>query len=383
MFHNQTPRSRGLIQYTRAGFLGMAFGLIATAGIAPVAHAQMEGGAVFTQTNDPAGNAIVVFKRAEDGTLKQKGMVPTGGKGAGGGLGNQGGVILSPDHHRLFAVNAGSNDISAFLITPRGLRLTDRVASGGDHPVSLTMYGNLLYVVNAGGVNNITGFRVGGWGTLHALPLSSRPLSADSTGAAQISFNQTGDLLLVTEKATNTISTYTVDEDGLTQGPIVNPSQGMTPFGFGFGKRGLVIVSEAAGGASNASSVSSYGIRPDGSLEVVSSAVATGQTAACWIAVTGNGRFAYATNTGSSTITGYRVHTDGTLSLLGTDGVVATSPAGSTSIDMAMSRNSRYLYELRRSRGEISAYRIEDDGSLTRVGTIAGLPNSVNGLAAE
>ncbi len=376
---NESPR-RLVTVISRASFLGMALSLCALS--APAAQAQ-HGGAVFMQNNDPAANSILVFRRAVNGTLTHTGTVATGGRGAGGGLANQGSVLLSPDKNWLFTTNAGSNDISAFAITPFGLQLTDRISSHGVRPVSLTLNGNLLYVLNSGGVNNITGFRVSERGKLRPIRFSSRMLSPDSTAPAQVSFNPGGDLLIVSERTSNRISTYTVDDEGLAQGPIVNLSQGATPFGFAFGKRGLVIVSEAAGGAAGASSVSSYGIKPDGSLEAVSSSVATGQSAACWLAVTGNGRYAYTANTGSSTLSGYLVRTDGTLVLLNANGVAARLPAGSGPTDMAMSGDSRYLYAIGRARGEINVFRIESDGSLSPRMVVTGLPISINGLAAE
>src|SRR5262245_38615002 len=66
-------------------------------------------GLVFTMTNSPAGNAVVVYDRFADGSLALAGLVPTGGTGTGGGLGNQGGLILSEQGDRLLAVNAGSD----------------------------------------------------------------------------------------------------------------------------------------------------------------------------------------------------------------------------------------------------------------------------------
>ena len=88
-------------------------------------------GAVYTMTNAAAGNAVLVFARAVDGTLTPTAPVPTGGLGTGAGLGNQGGVVLSPDQRWLFVVNAGSNNISVFAVMQDGLELVDRIASGG------------------------------------------------------------------------------------------------------------------------------------------------------------------------------------------------------------------------------------------------------------
>src|SRR2546430_2718105 len=87
--------------------------------------------AVYTLTNQVAGNAVAVFNRSADGTLTAAGTIATGGTGTGAGLGSQGAVALSDDGRRLFAVNAGSNDVSVFDVGPAGLSLAGRTASGG------------------------------------------------------------------------------------------------------------------------------------------------------------------------------------------------------------------------------------------------------------
>src|SRR5207249_379047 len=59
--------------------------------------------AVYTLTNQVAGNAVAVFARAGDGTLTAAGSFSTGGAGTGAGLGSQGAVTLSNDGRLLFA----------------------------------------------------------------------------------------------------------------------------------------------------------------------------------------------------------------------------------------------------------------------------------------
>src|SRR5690242_20912890 len=93
--------------------------------------------AVYTLTNQVAGNAVAVFNRAADGTLTAAGTVATGGTGTGAGLGSQGAVALSDDGQLLFAVNAGSNDVSVLTVGPAGLALASRTPSGGTLPISL------------------------------------------------------------------------------------------------------------------------------------------------------------------------------------------------------------------------------------------------------
>ena len=341
---------------------------------ASAAAADGAPGAVYTLMNLTSGNAVAIFARAADGTLTAAGTVATGGTGTGSGLGSQGAVVLSADGRWLFAVNAGSNDVSIFSVSPAGLALTSRIPSGGVQPVSSTVHGNLLYVLNGGGSGNIAGFALDANGGAAAIPGSSRALSGSAVGPAQVAFSRDGRSLVVTEKNTNSIDVYAVGPDGSATGPTTYASAGGTPFGFAFGLRDELLVSEAAGTAS------SYLLGSGGSLTVVSGAVSTQQGAPCWLVVTQNGRFAYTANAHSGTISGFAVGTDGALSLLDAGG--ATAVVGPGNIDLAVSANSRYLYQLRSS-GPITALRVENDGHLTTLGVVGTMPGSVAGLVAQ
>jgi 6-phosphogluconolactonase len=338
-------------------------------------------GAVYVSTNSPAGNEVLVFQRAGDGSLGAPRAFVTGGLGTGGGLGNQGAVVLSHDGRRLFVVNASSNEVSVFAVRPGTLELLDRIGSGGTRPISIAVHGRLVYILNAGGTGNISGFALDHHDDLRPLASSARPLSSASADAAQVAFSPDGRLLVVTEKATSVISTYTVGADGLATGPNVQPSVGATPFGFAFSRKGTLVVSEAFGGALDASALSSYQASPAGALTAISPSVGTMETAACWVVITGNGRFAYTSNTGSGTISGYGLSGTGELTLLDPDGVTATTMAGP--IDLALTSNDRFLYSLDGSAGTISAFRVEADGGLTPAPGASGLPAGANGLAAR
>jgi 6-phosphogluconolactonase len=339
------------------------------------------GGAVYTLTNSASENAVAVFDRARDGSLTAEGTVPTGGAGTGAGLGSQGALVLDDD--RLFAVNAGSNTISLLQVGNRGrVRLADVARSGGVRPISLTVHGKLVYVLNAGDATtpaNIKGF-LALWGRLIALPGSSRPLSTAAPDPAQVEFSPDGRQLVVTEKATNMIVTYRV-RFGYAGAPNAQPSSGMTPFGFAFDRRGLLIVSEAFGGAPDASAMSSYSLSGDGTITPITASAKTTETAACWVVVTKNGRYTYTTNTGSNSITGYRIGSDGSLAILDADGKTANT--GATPIDMALAKGSRLLYSLNSGVPEIQGFAVNGDGSLDPLGSAGGLPASAVGLAAR
>src|SRR5689334_20066100 len=100
---------------------------------------------VFTLGNE-VENAAIAHRRAADGTLTFAGSRRTGGAGSGGGLGSQGALAFSDGRRWLFAVNAGSNQISSFEVFGSALVLADVVDSGGERPISLTVRGNRVYV---------------------------------------------------------------------------------------------------------------------------------------------------------------------------------------------------------------------------------------------
>jgi 6-phosphogluconolactonase len=363
----------------------LAFALFLTSfawsGLAAAAPSENDvAGAVYALTNAPTGNAVLVWNRAADGSLTLAGSYATGGLGSGAGLGSQGAISLSKNNRWLFAVNAGSNDISAFQVDDNGLTLVNRAPSGGTLPTSLTVFDDLLYVLNAGGSGNITGFRISRDGQLAPIADSTRPLSGAATAPGQVSFSPDGALLVVTERATNLIDTYVVDAEGRATGPATHPSSGATPFGFAFGKRGDLVVSEA-NGAPGGSAASSYDVNDDGNLELSSGSVATNQGAACWVVITKNGRYAYTANAASGSISGFQIGRDGSLGLLNADG--RTGETGDNPSDMALSQDSQYLYTRIGRTGSIGAFAVQADGSLQLLAGASGLPANSAGLAAR
>jgi 6-phosphogluconolactonase len=340
------------------------------------AAAQGSTGAVFTLSNDASGNAVVVFDRAADGTLALAGSVATGGLGSGAGLGSQGSLVLSGDGRFLLAVNAGSDELSAFTVSGGGIALTDVANTGGDLPISVTIHGSLIYVLN-GGSDELTGLKISGRGELTRLKRSAIGLSSAGVGPAQVEFTPNGRQVVVTEKNTNLIDLYRVHADGRLSGPRAVASEGATPFGFAFDPEGRLVVSEAFGGAVNASAMSSYRVGHK-TLTTISASVPTGQTAACWVVVTPDGRFAYTTNTGSASVSGYDIGSDGALSLF-------ASVAGATNpgpIDMGLAGGD-FLYTLDSGAATISAFAIATDGSLSPIAGAAALPATAVGLAVS
>jgi 6-phosphogluconolactonase len=333
-------------------------------------------GKVFTSTNAVAGNELLVYDTGKNGHLTLQTRIATQGAGTGTGLGNQGGVTLSGDGRYLFVINAASNTVSTFAINRHRLTLQSTVDSGGLRPISVTEHEGVVYVLNANGAGNLAGFRHV-QGVLRPIAGSSRPLSAvGGTGPAQVGFSPDGDVLLVTEKSANKLTTYRVRSDGTTDAPVVTASSGVTPFGFAFDRRGHALVSEAASGA-----LSSYGFgnQTPAHPVLISASVSTTQAAPCWVVVTPNSRYAYVANAGSSSVSSFAVQKSGQLTLA--QGVAGAAGAGP--VDLAISSSGRQLFVLNAGSQTISSFSVGQDGRLTNPGSGAGLPVGANGLAAN
>jgi 6-phosphogluconolactonase (cycloisomerase 2 family) len=111
--------------------------------------------------------------------------------------------------------------------------------------------------------------------------------------------------------------------------------------------------------------------------------VATTETAACWVVVSNDGRFAYTTNAASNSVSGYRIGFDGDISLLDHNGRTGLTGKDSIPIDMALSNDGRNLYTLNAGNATISAFRVGKKGGLQRLRTLKNLPATVNGLVAR
>lgn len=247
--------------------------------------------------------------------------------------------------------------------------------SGGTEPISITQHGDLVYVLD-GGSKVISGFRLTGGSGLSPLGGSTQPLGSSAAGAEQVQFSNNGQLLVVTEKTSNTIDTFEVGAAGLA-GPVRTNGAPGGPFASTFDNRGDLLVA----GVGAPVGARSYDVSRDGELSTISE-VANFQAGACWIVLTNHGRFVYTSNAGSSTISGFAVRPDSTLRLLVPGGVSAGLGAGGHPLDLAAAEDGRYLYNLTDGFHEISELKINDDGSLTLVAAATGLPVGDAGLAA-
>lgn len=341
---------------------------------------------VFVMTNDAARNEVLAFQRQLDGSFAQRGRYDTGGRGSGGttdALQSQGSLTLSQDHALLFAINAGSGTLSSFRLVGAHPVLVDQEPTGGAFPVAVAERNHTVYVLNAGGNGAIVPFRADIAGRLHRIPNALVHLTAANDGASSISISPDGGTLVVIEKVPNHIDTFPIHSDGTLGQVVVNTSVTPGVFSTVFTPSGALIVSENQPGGTDISSISSYSIQPSGTLAAVSHSIPTFGDGNCWNAITPDGKFVYVDNAGTSTVAGFSIGPNGTLTpIAGT--ILSTDPEGAANLDLTVSGDGKYLYTLNSGLGTIGVYGINSDGTLQNLGAIEGLPETVgfNGIAA-
>ncbi len=365
----------------------LMFGLVASA-----------NAIVYTSSNEISGNRVIVFDiKNSSGNLKEIGSFDTQGTGTGAPLGNQGALVTDAGDRYLFVTNAGDGSVTSLRLQPEGLEFVNKVPSGGHSAISVTVFGTLVYVLNEGSgldsdppklrYDNISGFRFNSVGELVPLANSTRIIDdTQLTAPAQVGFNNAGSVLLITEKATNTLTTYVVQEDGTPAAdPLKRPSAVPTPFGFQFGDRDFVFITEANQGGPG-STVSYRVDRGTGEVSPLVGRVDQGN-ATCWTALSSDQTIGYSVNTGSDTVSLYRINFDGTLKRFSNSRYRRYRNAneiftGTAPRDAVLTQNNQFFYTLNNGDGRIRAFRVRRNGSLRRRGTVS-VPTSVTGIIAR
>ena len=325
--------------------------------------------AVFVQTDETAGNHVVAYREAPNGTLTLSGTYATGGNGGVlatsviDHLASQGAVTYDQRHGLLYVVNAGSDSVSVFAVHGDDLSLRQVVGSRGSFPVSVAVHGDVVYVLNALGGASIQGYYVIG-DRLFPLPHSNRELGLDPTEVTftktpgQVSFSPDGAHLLITTKANgNNIDVFGVDRFGFVSAhPAVTNVPGGVPFAISYDPRGHVEVAMAG-----TASVTSYQLNYNASLTQLAATVPTGQAGTCW--VVSDGRLLFTTNPGSASVTSLTASSTGTVTVDG------STPTDAGTVDPAVSADGRYLYVETGAAGIVDEYAVHTDGGLTKIGS--------------
>lgn len=321
-------------------------------------------GHVYVNDNTAPVNTIAAFDRHADGALTPVPGAPfaTGAAGTGSTIGAQGALQETDNGRYLLAVDPGSNQISVLRIEPDGtLRLREVVSSGGLQPVSIAVHRRLVYVANAGnGASNYTGFWLGRHGRLHAIAGSTVALP-DGSSPGDVLFNSNGSHLAGTRVGSSEIDSFDVGPDGRLTAAAGSPfaAQGPGPFGSEFRPTdpNQLFVTNAHGGTL-AGSVSAFSVAADATLTPIgASPFADRQTAPCWVEISHDGRYLFAVNTASGTVSSYWIARDGSLRLLAST-PVDNDPSKAGPFDARLSPSGTTLWVVDNGAKAVSAFRV-------------------------
>ncbi|CAH6420341.1 Hypothetical protein HVR_LOCUS1168 [uncultured virus] len=236
-------------------------------------------GASYQINNNPDGNSLIIRKILNNGNSEFSSSIQTGGKGStltnSDPLFSQNSVTRYGDY--LFAVNAGSNNISMFKINPNdpvNVSFITVAPTVGEYPVSIAANSQYVGVLNGGtnsGINfytwNSSGITpLNGWNrSVDLNPPQGTPPNGPANTVSDIIFSPDNRSVIVSYKGHNQsnpggILIYPIQNSSLAANPVKSVPQGsalsfgMTPVG-----NSALLVADASRGFSVFSYNSSTG----------------------------------------------------------------------------------------------------------------------------
>jgi len=288
---------------------------------------------LYTQSNEPAANTILAFRRASDGSLTPLPGSPfdTRGQGLANPTENVGPsdadnqFAINPEHTLLFSVNSGSNTIAVFNIASDGS--LSHIAgspfpSGGVNPVSIRLVNGKLYCANknvaGAGTPNYTVFSVASNGALTQIggPVATSPAGSS---AAQIIESHDGKVIFTndflapaTPSPAGSLRSYKVNTDGtLSQNGAALTIPVTAPAGTPADALPLYLVTQGVtvhptqnifyACAPVSSKIGVYTYDANGTLTFNSLAQSSGLLS-CWLLINQNASRMYVVNTGDNSV---------------------------------------------------------------------------------
>ena len=400
------------------------------------------GGHLYMQTNE-VQNAIIHYHWSAKGQLAELERVATGGAGSGelspiyhvkrpNDFEGAGSVILTPDHRFLFATNGGDNSVSSFAVDKEGrltlldVKRTGNTEGGGAKSLAYAPSSRTLYVLHTFGPDHLRLMSVDDEGKLTPRPEKYSANTKDWNDRVPTTAvlspdgkflvvgttfdelptrkNPDGSLILwVPDKhgalhliASNApdpdgIVVFPVGEDGALREPCFYDARGASPFYIAFlhNRPDTFVVGYAVSDAVSVGKINADGKISIGPLVKINTSSGV-PSELCWLAVSPDDRFVFATEFGYSYMSSFRIDGnglsiakdpasikvpgDGTFRAI--NGSVSSGPS-----DSWVSPDGAYLYEIYGNASKLVGYTTKPDGSLEEVTSVAIPYNSPGGLA--
>jgi 6-phosphogluconolactonase (cycloisomerase 2 family) len=447
----KSPESSELVH--RRAFLQVAAGAAAGAAVAggfpEIAAAQQKsksdpsGGSLYMQTNE-IQNAIIHYHRDAKGALTEVKRVPTGGAGSGvvspiyhisrpNDFEGAGSVILSPDRRLLFTTNAGDNSVSSFAVGEDGepklvdVKRTGNATNGGAKSLAYAPSKGMLYVLHTVGPDHIRLMSVDSEGqltprqeqfsvntrdwpnrgptmvvlspdakflmvgtTFDELPSKNYP---DGSVVIWVPHGPDGSLHIIGSNAPDPdgIVVFPLRKDGTLGEAKFQDAKGASPFYIAFlhGRPNTFVIGYALSDGCAMATIDGDGNINVGPLVKIDTSTGL-PSELCWLAVSPDDRFVYATPFGYSSLSSFRI--DGNTLSIAKDPACPRVPGdgtfralnatvGSGPSDNWLTPDGAYIYQIYGNASTLVGYATQPDGSLHEVTRVKIPYNSPQGLA--
>jgi lactonase family protein with 7-bladed beta-propeller len=409
----------------------------------PQGDTMMHGGHLYVQTNE-LKNSIIHYVRLPNGVITELERVLTGGSGSGGynpivdkdtpnNFEGARSVILSPDNRLLFATNAGDNSVSSLAVGEGGtLTLVDAKRTGNVVPgrsgsakaLAYDSATSTLFVCHALGPDHIRLMAVGKDGGLTARPerytvnTPDKPNRVATTGTLSpdgrffivgTTFdepakpNPDGSPILWASHngdAPHSVASNAPDPDGLVVFPVTGHGglgEGLFQDGGGaspwfphflHNRPDTFVIGYAVADGLALATLDEHGKVATGPVVKIDTSAGL-PSELCWLSVSPDDKWVFATNFGYSYVTSYRlegnvlsvakdpacakVRGNGTFRAL--NGTVSSGPS-----DNWLTEDGAFFYQVYGNAAKLVGYAVRSDGSLDEI-TSADIPyNSSQGL---
>ena len=406
------------------------------------------GGHLYVQTNE-IGNAIIHYQWSASGALSEIERVPTGGAGSGtfkpisgqesapNAFEGAGSVILTADRRFLFTTNGGDNSVSSFSLDKDGrlkqldVKKTGNPVEGKSGTAKSLAYApstSILYVTHSFGPDHVRLMSVDGQGKLTARPERYTVNTKDKTDRVPTmgvlspdgkflvvgtTFDQPiahtglypdGSPILWVQQPNGTfkviasnapdpdgIVVFPVREDGTLGAASFQDGKAGSPFYIAFlnGRPDTFVLGYAVGDGCALGTIDSAGKLNIGPLVKIDTSLGL-PSELCWLSVSPDDRFVFATNFGYSYLSSYRI--DGTRLSIAKDPACPKVPGDGTArglngtvisgpSDNWLTPDGAYLYQIYGNASKLVGYATQPDGSLKEIASAKIPYNSPQGLA--
>ena len=358
-------------------------------------------GAVYTMSNKPDMNQIIVNRLNASGQLTRVNAVDTNGTGvttaAADVLLSQGSMAIFSNC--LFVVNAGSNSLSMFTISPSDatqLTLLSVQPVNGWFPISVAVNSMYACVLTGGNVTGIRCFTYNSSGlyvistfdrTLTSFLSQSIPPSGPPRTWSEILFSADNNALIVSVKGSNATAQgyllffpFSNNRAVLASNPVLQtPTNAILPFSMTLvGSNGLLVTDPGASGVLTMNYQSTNGTISNSMFTPINASIAG---ALCWStfsSITGN---YYVIGASTATIVELNLNLSSTNNpvrivqyypLPNNTGALETTVVTLAGVD--------YLYVIGTTAQVISAFQLSTAGNAVALGSFTAQPGNTTGL---